>query len=557
MAMHRVVSCLAGIAVLAGCSEPRGSSGVAHSHLPVRGGATCTGTYPSYWQDPDPRFSEMWRGQTISNQPPEGWTGPVFHLSDAFPAEPVDEAAQEPWRDHRFDALFDRATAQATRTELARDYAWAVMRYIQAGNVDSGDVDTDWTACQNRVRHWYNMPFQTYATLSGREFVHGLTREAQVFFNVRSPDHPDASVTLATTMWAVAFFNPTAAYTIGTVWRPDGTAAVPAEDVSFREGAVIGKLLFVTATPKQLPMLANLPAWMANISDPAFCTCRRPDGSRCTMADESRQCARSTELWGPVRLAQFDIAVRDHRAPGTEWVFGTFVADGQRRAAEPNPWNRISPLGLMWGNDPPPPGELAHDHPADPRKNGFSEEVVFWDTVDMLNAAGGAVLSKRPGHLGCSQRLNGPADNPSSSCLSCHMTASVRDADLKTPPIMAQFGGLTSQCVTPDATDPDRGTDAGGDPASVMNGVGFAQMDGLYLANTDAGTPMSFTVQTPGGPRNVLGDRPRYAGGRRTWIALDFSLQLSISLVQWGQWQADHAAPNGAERVFSVTPPSR
>ena len=72
------------------------------------------------------------------------------------------------------------------------------------------------------------------------------------------------------------------------------------------------------------------------------------------MAEESQQCARSTEEWGPVRLVQFDIAVKDSRAQGTQWVFGTFVADGERKAGEPNPWNRISPLGLMWGNDTPP-----------------------------------------------------------------------------------------------------------------------------------------------------------------------------------------------------------
>jgi hypothetical protein len=43
---------------------------------------TCTGTYPAYWQDIDPKFSEMWEGQSITNAPTEGWDKPIFKLSD-------------------------------------------------------------------------------------------------------------------------------------------------------------------------------------------------------------------------------------------------------------------------------------------------------------------------------------------------------------------------------------------------------------------------------------------------------------------------------------------
>ena len=519
---------------------------------------TCAEIFPSYWQDPNPKFAAMWEGQTTSDTPPSGWDGPVFRLSDAYPTSLVDESAAQPWRDSRFDALFDPSTDEPTKTKLADEYSWAVMKYIQEGNLGGDDVEQDWNVCNNEVRGWYHMPFQTYDVLSGREFTHGLTREAPVSFNVKDPDHPDASITLNTTMWAVAFFNPTAAYTLGQVWHADGKAVPPTADMSFDEGAVVGKPLFNTSSPEQLPMLQNVPAWQANISDPSFCACTPASGDECTMVEESQQCARSTDEWGPVRLLQFDIAVKDSRAQGTEWVFGTFVADGQRKASEPNPWNRITPLGLMWGNDTPPAGKLAHDHPADPKKNGFEEEVIFWDTVDMLNSAGGEVLAKRPGHLGCNDRLNGPADNANSSCMSCHMTASVPDENLNTPPIIAQFGGITPECVTPDSGDPSKGTDASGSPAQVVKGVSFDQMDSIYFANTDAGTPVNMTVQTSSGPVNVLGDEPVYVDGRKDWISLDFSLQLSISLTQWGQWQQHLAAePDESERVHAAEPPAR
>jgi len=512
--------------------------------VPATEAGTCTGVFPSYWQDPAPKFSPMWAGQVQSNTPPSGWTGPVFRLSDAYPQQLSDERDAQTWRDARFDALFAPATSQADKTSLAEEYAWAVMRYIQEGNIDSGSIATDWTLCNNPVRGWYHMPFQTYDVLSGREFAHGLTREAPVKFNMRAPDHPAASVTLASTIWAVGFFNQTAAYTLGTIWRPDGTATPPVDNVSFDEGAVVGKLLFTTLSPAQVPSLENVPAWTANISDPGFCACTGQNGARCTMQEQSEQCPRSTRLWAPVHLLQFDIAIKDGRAPGTEWVFGTFVADGQRKGGEPSPWNRISPLGLMWGNDTPPVGQLAHAHPVDPQQNGFAEEVIFWDVVDMLNAAGGGTLPMRPGHLGCNSRLNGPADNANSSCLSCHMTASVPDNVGRVPPIIAQFQpspGVTSECVTPAPSHPETGVDAAGTHTSVKNGIPFAASDRIFFFNTGAGVPVNMTAQTPSGPVNVLGDAPQYADGRTEWIALDYSLQLSISLVQWREWQRNQA----------------
>lgn len=555
---------LASLLLVAACAD-RSAVPAATAAQPATGSGratvvrdSCSGTFPSYWQDPAPRFADMWDGQTVSNRPPQGWKAPVFRLSDRYPAAPVDDGGAQPWRDRKYDAMFAANTSLDVRTALARDYIWALMRYIQEGNIDSGNVASDWNVCENRVRNWYHMPFQTYDALSGREFVHGLTREAPVTFSLKAVRNPDQSDTLATTVWAVAFFNPTAAYTLGTVWKADGTAVAPTSSIAFDEGAVIGKLLFSTASAEQMPVLENVPEWTANISDPAFCVCTPDPGERsCSLEDESEQCPRSTTRWTPLRLMQFDVAVSDRRAPDTGWVFGTFVADGQYAAKESNPWNRIAPLGLMWGNDPPPAGGQAIDTPADPRANGFAQEVIFWDVVDRLNAGGGSVVAKRPGHLGCNSRLNGPADNANSACMSCHMTASVPDSKLMTPPIIAQFGGITPECVAPSAGDPSSGTDASGAPAAVANGISFAEMDALFFANTGAGTPFNATARTASGPRNVLDGEPQYAQAQSDWISLDYSLQLSISLVQWGQWQ-QHAAEKAArEKTFRATLPAR
>jgi hypothetical protein len=66
------------------------------------------------------------------------------------------------------------------------------------------------------------------------------------------------------------------------------------------------------------------------------------------------------------------------------------------------------------------------------------------------------------------------------------------------------------------------------------------------------------TAMTTRGPVNVLGAAvPTYTDGHAGWVALDFSLQLSISLVQWAEWQGDQIQERGTPRVFTSRLPSR
>ncbi len=492
---------------------------------------TCSGTYPSYWQDIDPKFADQWKGQDISNAPTGAYSGPIFKLADDYPRQPVDDKANQPWRAAKFDALFNPATSQAVKTKLAKEYGWLVYEYALAGNINQAP-QVDFDVCDNPVRPWYHIAFQTYDPLSGREFIHALTREAPVTFSIKS-----GTGTAATTMWAVAIYNATAAYTLGTVWQKDGTAKIPAANIRFNEGAVIAKPLFNTATLDQLPVLVNMPTWNANISDPTFCA--TTEGA--TLVQQSQQCPRNFAKWNDVRLMQFDISVADSRAQGTGWVYGTFVADGHRKAKVKDAWHRVSLLGLMWGNDTPPPGQLAYNYPPNPRKNGFKEEVIFWDVADELNSYGGTGYVQRMGHLGSNHRLNGPADNANSSCMSCHGSASVPDTTFTTPPLLSQFSGITKQSVAPVTGLTAQGLDRTGIVATENNGVTFSQIDAIYFANVMAGTSFNMTTSTG---QNVMGDGvPNYPNpAQKAWIALDYSLQLSMSLKQWMEWQADQAA---------------
>jgi hypothetical protein len=182
--------------------------------------------------------------------------------------------------------------------------------------------------------------------------------------------------------YAVGFYNAAGAMAIGQMWAnhgaPDPTKAMMAE------GAVGAKLLFTTATVEQVPYLAGSPEWLVYISDQV----NSPN------PDPTKRAAIK------VRLLQIDIAVKDKRSP-VGWVFGTFVYGGGPApgATAGSGWTNVAPVGLMWGNDPgytPGQGQLQQT----------------W-----INPA-----VKMP-HLGYQGRLNGPVDNPSSSCLSCHSTA--------------------------------------------------------------------------------------------------------------------------------------
>ena len=557
---HAAMLALAAMPPLSSCGvsaadEPQARSPGAATAKRVAIASPCSGTWPSYWQDPAFQQSGMWKGQTISDTPAaQNWTprnpaytNPAFRIADRFSAGRPDDPRAMTWRDRRFAALFDDSLAPTAKAGLANEYAWALMRYIQDGNIDSGDVDTDWNPCINTKRQWFNMPFQTYSAVQGREFIHGLTREAPVTLSVSTQAAP-----LGTTGWAVAYYNSNAAATLASVWRTDGTVAMPTDNLAFAEGTVVGKLLFTTATAANLPMLRNLPQWTANISmgassasNPTFCT-PKPGA---TMPEQSAACPRSPRK---VTLLQFDVAVRDDRSP-TGWVLGTFVADGEGKAGERNPWNRISPLGLIWGNDTPPTGQLASAFPAAPRANGFKGGIIQWDVVDRINTSGGSSVAQQPGHLGCNSRLNGPADNVASSCTSCHMTASVPDRNNNTPPLLAQFYStkITQQCAVPTAK-----------PAPTpVGGVSFADMDSVFFADTKCASPFNTMV----GGKCVLGpNMPDYASGRGKWISTDFSLQMTGALVQWNEWQSDLsverralAAMRANKRLLGAATPAR
>lgn len=295
---------------------------------------------------------------------PAHWRGPVFDPHFRFPVQAKSEA--RPWE------------AVSFRKEPER-YLRVLLDYALAGQDRS-----HWRLRENPIRSWYHVPWLGPGP-NGREFIHGLTRARDFAVGELGPGQ-----TACRQNWALAFYNEAGGAVLGRVWRrvARGRGGPDLSALPFPIGTVAVKLVFTEATAGDDARLRGAPEVEANIHFDAT-----PDDAACARATDSVR--RPATL----RLIQFDIAVREDRASyKTAWVFGSFVYDGT--LPETDPWAKLVPIGLMWGNDP-----LLSDsdaaHGAKPRQS-----IVFGERK-----------------FGRGGRMNGLVDERSSACSSCHMAA--------------------------------------------------------------------------------------------------------------------------------------
>ena len=348
------------IAATAACTSSTSGPAPGSTQVPVPSVRPAAGPPKAHITRPFPDFGYL--------PQPKDYTGPVFQLSQQYPA--TKPTTLPPFLKTDFKQDWKRYINEV------RDYCL------------DGNVDADWRVENNQVRHWYHMPFQHWGT-SAREGVHGMTKEAGVRPRQLAPtqSYQDGQA------YAVAIYNDLAGYAIGQVWNRDNpTEQFPG--ATFPEGATVCKPLFVdlgdtNTLSAQVPSLINPLLWDAYITK--------------TYTSQVRSLSK-------VALIQMDIMVRDERSP-VGWVLGTFVYNGQLN--ETNRWHNLVPLGLMWGNDEAVTGnEYTNPEPKVTRINHTLKETVINDGPELP-----------PTHLGWNGRLNGPLDHSQSSCISCHMTA--------------------------------------------------------------------------------------------------------------------------------------
>jgi hypothetical protein len=307
---------------------------------------------------------------------PAGWSGPVFKLSQDFPL--LAPSDTYPWM--QFDPTSD-----------PDHYMFAVLEYCLEGN-----EPIDWVIQNNQTRRWYHAPWMHWGN-HGREPIHGLTYE-----RMSLPGELSVQQTGTFQNWAVGFYNPAGGYTLGRVWQnptnPNASLAI------FPPNTVSMKLLFTEATPDQVPFLAGSKEWQAYI-----------------YANPQNQGPQAPRVVKTLRLLQVDVAIRDPRSKDISgWVFGTFIFDG--RVSGSDPYAKLRPVGLMWGNDP-------NFGPTQFQQGSKPQQTRLYQPVQSIMR-----------HYGWLGRLNGPVDNPKSSCLSCHSTAQTGMPAPVVPPANAAQG---------------------------------------------------------------------------------------------------------------------
>lgn len=388
--------------------------------------------------------AEAWRNAV--NKPPANWSGYVFTLSHDYPPQqPQPPAGGYPWE------VFDFKTQPA-------EYIQAVLNYARK------DLEAiDWDPTKMEKPTWFHAPWMAEGTPSGngREFIRGMTKERSSRVGELSPEQTNNYIA----NYAVGLYNDVGGWTFGRVWAVPGKPDLSGDKAIFKNGAMAIKLLFSAADPDVpgdgVPYLRNSKEWQANIA-PYQSSDRVPK---------------------TLRLLQVDIAVRDKRNDSlTGWLFGTFVYNGNKPGE--TPFDRLAPVGLMWGDSP---GITPTDV-----KNGQKPSQQW------INADVGTYQ-----HLGWATRINGPVDNPASSCISCH------------------GGGAESPALT-SMLPPKGGADS-----TILK----------WFVNIKAG---------------VAKDADKGA------TSLDYSLQMSVAMQNWTRWdQANNPQPAVLESLRKEHPVNR
>lgn len=344
-------------------SDQFGGTGTTHN-------VQCSGWFPDWIarQVPTGRSFQLSQGYPLGVPRIEEVDGKL-KIVGWNPYPPASTTIEAPWLAHNFLVASERPA-----------YLESLKQYLLEGNTGATNVEDDFLVQNNKVRSWFHIPMMTTSPTKRREPYHGLTRERAL----RDDEHKwITNDGFGLGAFAIGAYNWLGGYTIGKVFDdPNPLNAKPAA-AGFIPGTFVFKLLFVEYSPKDIVTtidpLVGSPEW--------------------TIQDN--QSATGATL--KVRLLQVDVAVRDTRATKTGWVFATFVYDKTMTA--PTPWAKLRPVGLQWGSDAGDTTSAAIDETW--ISPGVSADLQREDSLPF-------------GKLG---RLNGPVDNPVSSCISCHSTA--------------------------------------------------------------------------------------------------------------------------------------
>lgn len=325
-------------------------------------------------------------GNNNGSIPPKSeYSGPLFQLSHNYPEK--SNAGSTPWR----TAIDNKPITVAN----ANQYVEALKQYISA-DFRAMIANPNWDPAKNG---WYHAPWLSCE----REAIHGMYVGSSDF----DKDLFDGSgLKKDFSTYVLTMYNDVAGPTLNHVWGETAQTPTITQDSSqFAENAIVTKYAFTTANGDNWDAMQGALQW------PLYITVNATTGNH------------KTAQLNNASLMQFDLIVKDSQsAPNTGWVFATLVYD--KDAPGKDVWDKMVPLGAMWGNDPQ----------VNSTKNPNQPLTENW-----INPAAPAYAKMT---LGWGDRLSGPNDGgrndaivmvdgkktkmdnlPSSSCMSCHGSA--------------------------------------------------------------------------------------------------------------------------------------
>lgn len=310
--------------------------------------------------------------------PPSQYPGPFFNLSHNWPSKPLPPIKDAPWT--------KAIGGHPITTQNAGLYVEALKKFV-APNARQLFLDyKNWDAAKS---HWYTEPWLG----SIRESIHGTYSAGQF----GSSSFPGTGLITTFDTHVLTYYDERAAYTLYKVWgasamQPDAKTANFQAD----EGSVIVKAaIFASDDPSVQknwwPVTDGAAMWPLYVVIP-----------------ESKKGSPTVVLNGYVM--QFDIIVKDSvAAPKTGWVFSTLVYDVN---AKGDAWDKMVPLGAMWGNDPGVDTTNLKENWINPKAPKYSTQTLGW---------GGRLSGPNDGARNDIQVGTKVLKNePDSSCMSCH-----------------------------------------------------------------------------------------------------------------------------------------
>lgn len=295
--------------------------------------------------------------------------------------------------------------------ENAHAYVMALKSYVKGPLHDFLADPKKWN--ESKQTGWYSMLWAGDAVEAtgweGRDAIYG-TYTGQI---MAKEVYAKSGLTVNIRNHAAIYYNETAAYTLGQVWGDCNASKESCDprtnkgEAQFKEGAIVVKSAAVTATPEQWPVLKGAAKWQVY---------RKPFDLNGTIAS-------AKPVVTDLRVGIFDIIIKDSVAsPQTGWVFSTLVYDCD--APGDSVWDRMVPLGAMWGNDP---DVNSAENPQQPLMETYvNPDAPAWTTVTL--GYGGRLSGPFDIAVKYNEEVNGtivPALR-SSSCMSCHGTSGYR-----------------------------------------------------------------------------------------------------------------------------------